>query len=108
MSTIDQNICGIIGKSAQPVNEAAWTEQDIINAILGAVGDDQEKLKKGLLGLKKGALRKVYASISGGGVSDIGGDAGLEPEPHAEPDGDEGAEPAIPTDNDGDADEDKE
>lgn len=55
------------------IDEATWSEKDIINAIVGACGGSQfnvDTLRKGLGGLSKSQLKKVYHTIHPGEGAD--------------------------------------
>jgi hypothetical protein len=71
----------------QPIQEA-WESCDLANMVLGAMGDDKEKLKKGLMCLSKGQLKKVYTEISGKTVA-------AEPNDDAGEDTEEGGEEKV-------------
>lgn len=82
---------GLLSAPVGQLNEAAWTEDNIIDAILGACDDDKDKLRNGLKALKKGALKKVYCAITDGKCGD---DIEVEPgdEDALEEPGEPGAE----------------
>ena len=77
MSTIISRILG------QKIQEAAWTESDIINAIVGCCGNDVEKWKEALGAIKKGQLKKIYSAASGQNIEAEEGDE-VEPEGNEE------------------------
>ena len=86
----------LLGKTTPAPVYEAWEAPDFVNAILGACGDDTQKLSDGLKTLKKGVLKKLYTAVSGqaapegaddGGIED---DSELDDEPAPETEGGEG------------------
>lgn len=47
------------------INESSWTEDDFANAIVGACDGSWTKLRNGLKGLSKQALKKLYKGCAG-------------------------------------------